>query len=175
MSAEVVGSAAEWVSAIATVGALGAAVAAGRTAKSLYDIERKRDLEQSEAAARADAAQVHAWTASWYDERDSRTDGLVITNGSNRPVFGMRVESQGYRQERKAPLALTIVPPGEYFVKETGDNYHWGFPEFVSELGGVLRPIMKNDTWRVTSLQFTDINEVRWRREDGRLVGTSRE
>lgn len=101
----------------------------------------------------------------WGDS-DDREDGLVIVNGSSRPVYEMKVSSRDAYDKEKPRLHLSVVPPGEYFVADD-PTYKWGFPDLVSQRSGMMRPIMKKREWRVTALEFSDINDITWERLEG--------
>lgn len=163
------GVAADWVAAVATVGALIAAVVAGRTAVQVYRMERARDDRATAAELRADAVLVHSWTASWFDDEGNREDGLVISNTSENPVFDVQIKSVHYSMGQWPILKLTVLPPGRYFVERTNTKYNWGFPNLLEQKGGVIRPIMKQRDWRVVCLSFTDVRGAAWVREEGRL------
>lgn len=160
------GTPAEWLSALAALGALVAAVWAGMIARRLYGIERARDRARVASERRRDAALVHAWTACWFDDQGVRYDGLVISNTSSNPVFGMVVESVSYDGSQQPKLRLSLVPPGRYFVARSNEKYRWEFPELIEHLEGSLRPIMRNREWRVTRMLFQDVRGVSWIRTE---------
>jgi hypothetical protein len=98
------GDVATWFTAVATVAAVVAAVFAGRWARDIVEIERKRD-ERHEAETRAlQASQVAAWAESAvvrpvYREgasplshlTDVAVNGLVA-NRSNQPIYKVHLE-----------------------------------------------------------------------------------
>lgn len=163
-------AAAEWMNALAAFGALAAAVWAALTTRRLYRIESERDQIAEIARRREQASRVSAWAAVRWDETGSRRDGIVIQNESTSPVFDVKIESE-HHSEESYPLTLTVLPPGTYFAAKTSTKYHWEFPDAVSQLEGVIRPIMKKPQWKVISLAFADASGDEWARtERGILV-----
>jgi len=98
------GDVATWFTAVATVAAVIAAVVAGRWARDIVEIERKRD-ERHEAETRAlQASQVAAW-AEPAVVKPERKDGAgfqwlftnvavngLVANRSNQPIYRVRLE-----------------------------------------------------------------------------------
>ncbi len=155
------GSIPEWVTAIAAVLALAAAVWAGITSRRLVDVESGRDEVAARRRAREQARQVSAWCVVCPDA--PLPVGLLVQNSSTAPVFQMTVESTDAQGQHRPPLHLTIVPPGDYVVT-ADEQFHWTFPEDARTQGHV-RPVTKKDTWMVQSLTFVDSSGVRWHRD----------
>jgi len=98
------GDVATWLTAVATVAAVIAAVLAGRWARDIVEIERKRD-ERHEAETRAlQASQVAAW-AEPAVVKPERKDGAgsawmytnvsvngLIANRSSQPIYKVQLE-----------------------------------------------------------------------------------
>ncbi|WP_427885475.1 hypothetical protein ACQHIV_24535 [Kribbella sp. GL6] len=148
---------AEWVSALAALGALVAAVFAGIAAWRLYKIEDDRELQ-------AQARQVSAWISVKLDGENAPY-GIEFTNGSLAPVYDVTVlanDSNGVRQDK---LDLTVLPPGRYFAEKIKASYHWAYPDPVEEVGYPLRPVAKSTKWRVEQLTFRDSANVAWTRD----------
>jgi hypothetical protein len=175
-----VGTVPEWISAIATVGALIAAWLAGTTAKRLYGVESDRDATAAEQRERHDADLVHAWTTAVHRDGTRPRYGLIVKNGSSSPVFDVTIQSTtgipfegGHK--RAWPVDLAMLPPGEYFVTtvpypdtNTGED---GIPEPTSGLDGTIRPVMKKRDWAVSRIHFTDASGRHWQRDkDGVLT-----
>ncbi len=156
----------EWISAFTSLVALIAAGWAGFTASRLYGIESGRDKRSEDARRREQAAKVAAWCAVHFDEDGTRSNGLVIRNGSEAPIYDLKVESNDFAGSSKPRLQLHVLPPGDYFAAETGDSYRWAFPEHVQALSGLVRPITKKPEWRVTGFSFKDGQDVCWERTD---------
>lgn len=83
------GSIAEWVAAIATLGALLAALYAGQQAAKIVQVEQKRDAERDAAARRAQAEQVAAW---------GRGGKVYVLNSSNVPIYNIRLLAEVRRK-----------------------------------------------------------------------------
>ena len=115
---------------------------------------------------REQAAKVASWCAVYFDEDGSRSNGLVIRNGSEAPIYDLKVESNDFAGNSKPRLQLHVLPPGDYFAAETGDSYRWAFPEHAQALNGLVRPITKKPEWRVTGFSFKDAQDVCWERTD---------
>jgi hypothetical protein len=164
----------DWISAIATLGALAAAWIAGATAKRLYVVESERDKVAAEEREREDAELVHAWTAAVHGEGLRSRYGLIISNRSTSPVFDVKIESNTGIEDNGVhraawPVKLAMLPPGEYFAptvpypdKGSRDE---GIPEPTSQLDGTIRPIMKKHDWVVTRIGFTDAAGRHWHRD----------
>lgn len=160
----------DWITALAALGALAAAIWAGLTSKRLYQVEAKRDVVSDERRARQQASGVAAWCVFCPE---SRQRGLLLHNSSEAPVFEVEVLST-FAPTQKAtpveqhPLTLTLLPPGDYVANEDA-SYHWSLPDERHTVSGTVRPVLKNSGWTVTAIRFTDAHGVRWERRDGLL------
>lgn len=164
---------AAWVSALAAIGALGAAVWAGRSAKQLYLVESRRDEVAAEREAAEAARRVSAWIAihlpNGRSDDQGRVDGMILTNAGTTPIFDIEVTSNDYTGRAQRDLHLSVLPPGEYFT-QTESTYGWTFPDPTKAFSGLIRPITRKEEWRVTGLTFMDASGLRWRRDEtGRL------
>lgn len=162
---------AEWVSAVAALCALGAAVWAGLQAKRLYQVEADRDRQAADDREAADARRVNAWVAAHVrpGDEDYFRPGLSLANAGSAPIFDIEVESNQQNGRSQHPMTLRVLPPGEYFVGASKDQFHWQYLEPASAFDGHLRPITRQQHWRVTMLTFTDSGGVRWQRTDAGL------
>lgn len=158
---------AEWISALATVGALVAATVAGRSAKRLYDIESERDRVAAASREAAAARLMNAWTAIHAPDVSKPKigrHGLVVSNAGEGAVFDVTVCSDDHTGKAQHPMHLHVLPPGEYFVlRET--QHLWGYPAPARAQVGMIRPISNRKEWRVTSIAFMDSAGLRWRRD----------
>lgn len=162
---------ASWICAIATLGALIAAVAAALIAKRLYVMERERDRRLSAEKLRREPSQVSCWTVSVYADvtydKATRRDGLVLSNGATTPVFTVEIASNNRLGISEPPVRLHVVPPGEYFIeRDLKTNYLWKFPQSTDYLKSeVVVPVMKQPKWVVTCITFNDASGTRWTRD----------
>jgi hypothetical protein len=155
-----------WLTAIATVCALGAAYWAGRTAKRLYDKEHERDQRREDETRKEQASKVAAW-ASWADVPSAALrllDGgvnrlnLAVRNDSATPVYDVRVSYLCNGQE--------LGEQPFYLISPTGSNPSHreikvdGVRELIAQR---RRPGERLDI-RV-AIEFTDANGYHWHRD----------
>lgn len=109
------------VSALATVGALGAAIYAGLWAARVAKIEFRRDHQADEDARRAQAVEVSAWV-TWQNigiggyQYGAFLEMVVLSNGSSQPIyeFWLRVHVKvGQTWSESVAKSGPIVPPRE--------------------------------------------------------------
>ena len=164
---------AEWISAVAALGALLAAVWAAKTSVNLFKIESARDNTAAERAAMDQASGIAAWCVYSDDRERSHQKGIQVHNSSDAPVYDVVIESTHSMTAKDAaqsmpPIKLSILPPGDYVVFEH-PKYLWAFAEERDSLSCAIRPVSKNPQWIVTGQSFTDARGVRWVREGGAL------
>lgn len=160
-----VADAPDWITAAATVLALGGALWAGVTATKLYKIERKREADRDEAAERQQANLVAAWV-SWTDQPnvamslpDGRTSraNLALQNASPVPVYDVEVEySEGEEalgSQKFHVLSPTGPKPHHREIKSVG----------VGDLLARPRPRDARVDMRV-AIALTDARGARWER-----------
>jgi hypothetical protein len=158
----------EGLSALATVGALIAAIGAGKQAKRLFQIESSRDEQAQRADRRRQAARISAWAAMRIEVGGKPIYGVVVRNSSDDPVYDVRVACHGFTTER-APQ-LRCVPPGEYFVanvdirKPDGKFFRWDYAKPVAEIRDPVRPFTASDNRGIDELSFRDNAGAPWRR-----------
>jgi hypothetical protein len=154
------------VSAIATAGALVAAIAAGLQAKRLFKIESARDDQAQQAERRRQAAQISAWAAVRIELGGEPLYGIVVRNSSNDPVYDVRISCHGFTTETTPEL--WCVPGGQYFVEnvDTGDPHglQWDYVRPVSEIRDPVRPFTASDSKGVDQVDFRDNAGLSWRR-----------
>lgn len=169
------GNAAEWVGALAGVGALIAAIFAGIYGARLYRVEAERDRVERERRAREEPSRVNAWQAVKVCD-GSRKYGLVVANRGENPVYDVDLAAmtwaKGAAQDatQLTPLRLRILPPGTYYFEHVGGQFHWDFGEDVAAVDGTVRPVMKTDKLAVQGLEFRDSADIRWRRDASGLL-----
>ena len=165
----------EGLSAVATSGALIAAVYAGVQAKRLYRIESARDEQARDAGRKRQATQVSAWAATRIRTAGRIVFGVVIRNSSDDPVYDVQVECHGFSS---SPVAsLQCVPPGEFFVANTVQEdaaAEWDYPKPLSEINDPMRPFTISDARGVDAITFRDNTGAGWHRAArGELTKTS--
>jgi len=166
------GSLAEWISALGAIGALAAAIWAAKTSVKLFAIETGRDELAAAKDERRQASGIAAWCVGRNDGPGKR--GILIRNSSDDPVHDVTIEStyapkKDLEPEPQAPLTLAILPPGDYIAEEH-PKFHWDFPEYREAADDQLQPIMKNPQWMVTAIRFTDAHGNTWERQGGALT-----
>ncbi|OOB91941.1 hypothetical protein [Rathayibacter sp. VKM Ac-2630] len=165
--------AADWISALATIGALGAAVWAVVVSRRLHRVETDRDEVSAERAKREQASGIAARCIGRSAEDERQRRGLLLHNSSDAPVFEVEVSStyaprKSHEPQRLAPLRLAILPPGDYVV--FGDTtYPWTLPVERTARSEEAVPIMNNPGWTVTEMSFRDAHGLLWRRTGGSL------
>lgn len=168
------GSLAEWVSALAALGALFAAVWAAVTSRKLFNIESERDRYSAAREVKKQASGIASWCVKVFRDRESiRSNGILVHNSTESPVYAVEVASTYSISKDSEPIEravfyMDILPPGD-FVTEVDSTYHWTFPDQREDIPGAVRPITKNRNWRVVSLKFTDSYGLRWIRDDNGL------
>lgn len=149
-----------WITALAAVAAVVAAVWAGRTAKGLYDREAARDQRVIENAERAQADLVAAWVAFSNEPLikqkgfDMIKKGWVVRlrNASNAPVYDVdvRVDAPGGQHRAGLERMLTLPPTSAYEE----------FP--MPDISHALTPTDENYGTLRAGLSFTDASGRRW-------------
>lgn len=158
----------ECVSAVATGGALVAAMIAARQAKQLFGIESARDEQAKEVERRSHATQISAWAATQIRSGGEPVFGVLVRNSSDDPVYDLRVSCHGFTTEETP--SLRCVPPGEYFLPNVdressdGSTSPWDHAKPVREIRDPLRPFTTSDERGVKGLTFRDSAGVAWRR-----------
>jgi hypothetical protein len=156
-----IGSAGEWVAAVASVIAVGAAIAAGLYAKRTFDLERDREDRARRSIRQGQASRFAAW-AGGCDRGGRSLYGVVIANGSDSLVYDVRVTlrgPKGFLQHTE----LTFVPPGRFFWVPNDVDY-----KFPQEVTDDFRPdaVMSTSKYSV-DVSFTDAKNERWTRAAG--------
>jgi len=162
------GTTADWVAAIATAGALVAAIGAGLQANKLYRIESRRDAVARRARSREQASKVNAWSVIKVNPGVANTFGVVVANSSTDPVYDVSIEVHNYSTTEVPTLAC--VPPGSYFLEDckskgAGRSSNWTYAAAVDECDEPLRPFTASENKKVTSVRFTDSSGRAWKRE----------
>ncbi|WP_154793049.1 hypothetical protein [Occultella kanbiaonis] len=166
----------EWVTAVAAIGALAAAIWAGITARDLYRVETDRDQRSEDDRRRAQATQVAAWIVIELeaDADTPRGVGVVVHNSSDSVIYDVEIETSAKNGRTPKPIRMELLPPGDYYLREKHAHPRgWAFARSTEEvLDATLRPVTTSRDLRVQSLTFRDSADLRWRRtRNGELVG----
>lgn len=152
-----IGSTADWVAAIGTWLAVGAAIYAGLYAKAAHDLERSREERSAASRRRNQASRIATWPS--YRIADG-TYGVMVANTSDSLVYELTVKAHSQAHGDTA-INLRFLPPGIYFAANP-----WGkdacFPDRIAN-EAEYRPVMSTDKYQV-SATFTDAKGERWNR-----------
>ncbi|MFZ7087672.1 hypothetical protein [Curtobacterium sp. RRHDQ10] len=166
------------MSAVATAGALIAAIYAGWQARQLFGVETTRDDDQRRRDGERQASGVTAWAGLQLLTRDRQVMGVVVRNSSDDPVFDVDIRVRGF--SRPSVSKLRILPPGEYFIRNDlhtdpdGRTFHWDWAKPVREFRDPLRPYTAGTKFAVEQIGFRDSAGHGWTRdESGRLQSDS--
>jgi hypothetical protein len=167
---------AEWVAAIATVVAVGAATYAGlkardaaTTARDLFEQEQRRDDRIERMDRQAQAAKIAVWleVVTRQSMRFQSTIGewpgpaLMLRNASDVPVYDLRI---GYHTGERFPEpiateTLPILPPVDVPLDhDPAQAIHDLFGSYEKNHAGFL------DVLRV-AVEFTDSSNITWKRD----------
>lgn len=114
------GSVADWVAALGGVLAVVAAVVAWHVSQRLLELERERDRVRAAAATRAQAELVFVLGAKLSQRGDDEAWGIYLYNGSDKPIYGVHVESQRIGGGGlNPPLSIGALPPGNSSCRRT--------------------------------------------------------
>lgn len=159
------GTVADWVAAIASLGALGIAVMAWITARSLG----ARDHER---ARKDQAERVSAWFAAEIHEGSKVAYGVMLRNSSANPVYEVEVVAKSkFANGTYPPLRLTCLPPGAHWASWSNQDKDWSFPVDSASVSNELRPVAMSGKLGIGLLRFRDGSNAIWSRTDqGALV-----
>ncbi len=169
------GTIADWVSAFGGVLAVIAAFVAWNVSQRLLGIEQERDARRSEEAAREQAELVYALGAKLPDRDDDETWAIALYNGSTKPVFDVRVESQRLDgSQANAPLKLGALPPGRYVVP-SHPQFHWGSLVDLERTDERVDYLIKGKgTAMIQRVCFRDAARTEWELENGTKLISSK-
>lgn len=146
------GTVPDWVEALATVVAAGAAIGAGRWALRLLEVEQRRDERLEEERRREQASHVGAYIDA------ARI--VHIVNASKQPVHDLNVRVDIVGRKHPIEFPYTLGPSKEW-PEELKDQAR---DDFNAALVADGAPPSRLE------MAFTDGQGVRWRRElNGRL------
>jgi hypothetical protein len=153
--------AANWITAVSTLGLFVAAVAAGIIAWRTFKAQKEQEQ-------RAQAVKIGAWTAT-RGVQEQGTFGLCLLNDSSLPVSGVTVRV-GDDTYPAVTQYYHVLPPGFFFARSmspvVGTVRYFDRPEPVEGARPELRPTMvSGESWRVEWFSFVDATGQRWRRK----------
>lgn len=158
------GSFADLITALAAVAALFAAIAAARHARQLFGIEAKRDEAAAARERQTQASKVFAWVASRIGEET--TYGVVVVNSSDQAIYDVHVRATDANSKERGPIALTILPPGAYYLGESSKSYAWEFASRLRSFDDEIRPVTKSKKRRIMAMSFRDSSNLLWKRDE---------
>ena len=163
------GSVADWVGAIGGLLAVSAAVVSWWTSEKVVKLEEKRDRERELAAERRQAEHVTVVGVQCPDAPREERYAILVVNGSDAPIYDIRVESQ--RADKSCdnpPLDLAVLPPGK-FVIPAHPTYNWGsvIDQEVAQIK--LNMMTKGKAGEmITHVSFVDAASRKWELVRGR-------
>ena len=161
---------AQILGAVSGIGAAFAACQSWKTAKELNRIEMERDEKQARAIERHQAERLAVVGIECVEKGGPKKYGLLIVNGSDAPVYDVRVETtlaSGGKKNRT--LELVIIPPGQFIILMEGDK--WGVLLVKDTVSMEMSVIAKGVGGRmVKCVAFSDALSRRWTRKEGRTL-----
>ena len=105
-----------------------AAFQSWKTARELNRIETERDAKQARAAERYQAEHVAVVGVHCPDTPEGEQYAIMVVNGSDAPIYDIRVESQKANKSRDTPvLELAVRPPGKFVIPVEGSGFFGPF------------------------------------------------
>ncbi|MDR6939904.1 hypothetical protein [Arcanobacterium hippocoleae] len=157
------GSLADWISAVGGLLAVIAASMSWKSSQRMLNIEQNRDSKRALAMRREQAELVFAVGACLPNRDKSEQWAIYIYNGSTKPIFDIKIESQKLdgRAPNK-PLALSVIPPGQ-FVVPSHPVYHWGTLVDLSLKPEIVDLLVKGKgAGMITRFEFADSSHQIW-------------
>jgi hypothetical protein len=171
MSVSSIGSVADIITAVTTIGALVAAVIAAKHAGKLFRVESGRDKHAAQREVQEQASKVYAWVATRIGDNESY--GAVVVNSSEQAIYDVNVRVTDRTGTERPPISLTTLPPGAYYLAESRESYAWEFASRLRSFEDEIRPITKSRERGIVGMRFRDSANLIWERDaTGRLVPT---
>jgi hypothetical protein len=164
-----------WLSALATVGALGLS--------SVVILRERQERKEHRRRERSAQARAVTWWSDLWETGDTGTwkAAIVIRNGSELPVYDVELPLNHDVFAADGKWTLGVVPPGEHRFTWKNDVHRPDMFEdeeldqeaaewqAISHLGDLQLSAQFNGF--AAHVSFTDANRVRWmRKADGALV-----
>lgn len=156
---------ANWVTALAAVAALIAAVWAGRAAWQVHDLEAKRELDRCKREEQSQAASIASWV-SWANQPAvaTRLPGggtspahLAVQNVSAVPVYNVNV-TYSFEEENLGEQQIFLLSP-------TGLTPHHRRIRCEKVVALLAKPRDADERIDIqVSLSFTDAQGATWER-----------
>lgn len=163
------GSVADWVGAIGGMFAVIAAIVSWWTSEKIVKLEKKRDQEREIAAERRQAEHVTVVGVQCPDAPEEERYAILVVNGSDAPIYDIRIESQkANKRSDNPPLVLAVLPPGK-FVIPTHHEYNWGSVIDQETAQIKLNMMTKGKAGEmITHVSFVDAASRKWELVRGR-------
>ena len=166
-----VGTLADWVGAVGGLLAVAAAIVSWQTSEKVVKLEQKRDRERQIEAERRQAKHVAVVGVYSPDAPGDGQYAILVVNGSDAPIYDIRVESQKANKSCDNPvLELAVLPPGK-FVSPAHPKFKWG--DVIDQDVAHMKLIMMakgNAGEMITHVTFTDASSRRWQLQNGRVL-----
>jgi hypothetical protein len=174
-----VSEAADLISALTSVGALAASIAAAFIARRLFFIERDRDARRESEDRRRQASGVSAWIGVHVEPGKAKPPKVVVvSNTSDGPVFDVSVGTAKLDGITTRTPLLKCLPPGTFVYGRAADykahpkDSEWTYALTTTEFVGPPRPYsFAPGNAAVTDVTFSDALNQRWTRQsNGALI-----
>ena len=164
-----VGTLADWVGAVGGLLAVSAAYGSWKTSEKVVKLEHKRDREREIAAERRQAEHVTVVGVQCLDAPQEGRYAILVVNGSDAPIYDIRIKSQKADKScDNPPLDLAVLPPGK-FVIPAHPTYNWGsvIDQEVAQMR--LNMMTKGKAGEmITHVSFVDAASRKWELVRGR-------
>lgn len=163
------GTLADWVGAVGALLAVVAAVVSWQTSEKVVKLEEKRDRERESAAERRQAEHVTVVGVQCPDAPQEEQYAILVVNGSDAPIYDIRVESQkANKRGDNPPLVLAVLPPGK-FVIPAHPRFNWGSVIDQDVAHMTLNMMTKGKAGEmITHVSFVDAASRKWELVRGR-------
>ena len=164
-----VGSLADWVGAVGGLLAVAAAIVSWQTSEKVVKLEQKRDQERQVEAERRQAEHVAVVGVHCPDAPRGEQYAILVVNGSDAPIYDVRIESQKADKSCENPqLTLAVLPPGR-FVIPPHPKFIWGAVIDQDAAHMKLNMMAKGDGGEmITHVSFADAASRKWQLVRGR-------
>lgn len=164
-----VGSLADWVGAVGGLLAVAAAIVSWQTSEKVVKLEQKRDQERQVEAERRQAEHVAVVGVHCPDAPRGERYAILVVNGSDAPIYDIRIKSQKADKSCENPqLKLAVLPPGK-FVIPPHPTYIWGAVIDQDAAHMKLNMMAKGDGGEmITHVSFADAASRKWELVRGR-------
>jgi hypothetical protein len=130
--------------------------------------ERKKRAAEEVRESKSQASELTSWTVS---DGGTKNFGLVVSNTSRSTFHNVEITVQLHDQLIKTPVRLTVLPPGTFYIRYSGDDprgrdnsrpFAWEFPIDANSYDGWLRPYMNSPKYQVLKMAFKDNLKQAW-------------